>query len=183
VAIKSSKVDIRTVVKRKAMGQLLTLAIFDGWRNHFKGTQSVKTSINEYKWKVLSDTISKYKVKTVLEFGAGLSTILFDSLELLVDSYETSAEYLDEIRSLCSRRIRIQPWDNVNLKILSHYDLALVDGIMPRANQANLAFNHAKLVAIDDFECKSSRGVKIPNNVVRIDDKLTKLAIFIKEND
>jgi hypothetical protein len=106
--------------------------------------------------------------------------MLFDSLRLKVLSFETDFEYLKLITPYCSSDITFVSWDNLSTKIRGRFDLALVDGALPRRRQLELAILTSNIIAIDDYEdeeIKKELSVYL-NNFERIDDMSTVLAIF-----
>lgn len=135
------------------------------------------------RWEELKRVILDQKVKSVLEFGSGVSTLLFNNLGLKVLSIETDVKYIKFVSSICPTGPVFRRWNNKSMPIKGFYDLALVDGNLPRGDQLRLALEHAGIVAIDDFE-KDIRGRLIPKltNYERIDRRNTTLAIFKEKN-
>lgn len=135
--------------------------------------------LHRNKWTELKDTIINYKVKSVLEFGSGVSTLLFENLKLSVTSVETSPDFITFVKSLCKTSVDFRRWDNKTVNLSKHYDLSLVDGILPRAPQLFYAIKHSSIIAVDDFD-RSIRGSLGPvlAPLTRIDSRLTNLAIF-----
>lgn len=88
-------------------------------------------SIWEEDWVMIKKIIDDYSVRTVLEFGAGLSTIIFNELKLdKVITYENDPKWVDATRKL-NHSADIRLWDGEKVDIEGHFDLAFVDG--PRA--------------------------------------------------
>ena len=147
-----------------------------------------KTSDHRYlrpnRWNVLSQTIHDHKVKTILEFGSGISTLLFSSLGLKIDSYETDPDYMAFVALLCypGTNVKFHHWDNVHLNHdLPYYDMALVDGTLPREGQLTLSIKHSNLIAIDDFAGRiENMSLNYLTGYKRIDDSKTIMAIFEK---
>ncbi len=130
------------------------------------------------RWEVMKQVIIDHKVKSVLEFGIGVSTLLFQNLGLKVTSYETDPEYIKFVEKLGVKG-QIFYWDNTTLAIPGHYDLAFVDGILPREPQLILAKSVSNLIAIDDYAGREENLLKkYLTNFKRIDDRNTLLAIF-----
>lgn len=130
------------------------------------------------RWAELRWVIENFDVKTVLEFGAGVSTLLFTSMGCKVDSYETSLEHARMVNANCPGR-PVTLWDNENLVVSKHYDLALVDGIQPRTKQMDIALFHADIVAVDDFRGRiESELIKKVMGCPRLDSQETLMAIF-----
>jgi len=150
-------------------------SLYNYWNKVFAGTRSVRAKLRYDRWMSLYKVIHKYNVSSVLEFGSGISTLLFDRNQLEVDSYETDKAYMDQVKDLCSDFIRFHHWNNKDINIGRSYDLALVDGEVPRNHQLKLAMAHANIVAVDDY-----KGSSLFDKWKRIDDGSTKLAIFKK---
>jgi hypothetical protein len=112
----------------------------------FKGIDTQK-AIKEEDWDLIQSLISKHKIKSVVEFGCGLSTLLYKGLK--VTSYESNLEYLNTVKGLLNG-VNLQHWDNETLKLNGKYDLAVVDGEEPRINQAKLAKDMADIVVVHD---------------------------------
>lgn len=103
------------------------------------------------RWNTLKSVIIKQKVRTVLEFGSGVSTLLMASMGLKVDSYETDKDYIEFMQSILPLgNVQYKWWNNEDELQLGQYDLALIDGILPRLKQLELGITHAKIVALDD---------------------------------
>lgn len=124
------------------------------WENSYKTQkQQLKTDttkvIKEEDWNLIESLILKHKIKSVVEFGCGLSTLLYKGMNLDITSYETDAKYLDEVRGLLDG-VTLQHWDNDCVLNGHKYDLAVVDGESPRINQAKSAKNMANIVVVHD---------------------------------
>jgi len=90
------------------------------------------SSITDLDWEFIKEIIKKYNVKSVLEFGAGLSTLLFNNLGLDVLTYETENRWINKSKENNSK-CNIKQWDGkdqIILKTVSEekFDLAFVDG-------------------------------------------------------
>jgi len=84
-------------------------------------------SLTEGDWKFLRDTIKNNKVNSVLEFGAGLSTLLLNEMSIKVTTYETEQEWIDKTLAL-NPKCDIRLWDGLSLDLKEKYDLVFVDG-------------------------------------------------------
>lgn len=131
------------------------------------------------RWKQLKDLILSKGVKTILEFGSGVSTLLLDQLNIKIHSVETDRSYMRTVQSLCSSNIEFTHWDNEFLQQLRHYDLAIVDGDLPRDRQLIYAIALSDYIAIDDYR-KDEKATFGPLliNYKQVNDKSTPLAIF-----
>ena len=103
-------------------------------------------------WNVLNTLINDHKIKTVVEFGSGLSTVLMQRAGLKVTSFETDGDYLTKLDPLLSNDIDIRLWDNkadINFNG-DKFDLAIIDGALPRTKQAVAAKGISDLVIVHD---------------------------------
>jgi ADP-heptose:LPS heptosyltransferase len=111
-------------------------------------------SITDRDWEFMKGVIEKYKVKTVLEFGAGLSTILMSEKVDKIDTFETMSGWINKIKVLTKPTSTIKLWDGKNIKEkLEQYDLAFVDGPSggeSREFSTKLTSEHANIVIIHD---------------------------------
>ena len=133
------------------------------------------------RWSQIRKLIESQQLKTVLEFGSGISTLLFDNLGLKVLSFETNEGHMKFVKRLCSPKVLFTLWDNKNLHIQGIHDIAFVDGGLPRTDQFRIAAKHSKFLIIDDFATKIKNEL-MPKltNYKRLDDESTILAIFKK---
>ena len=100
------------------------------------------TSIERGDWEFIEGIIDKHNIKTVLEFGCGLSTLLMLDKGLRVVSYETSELWSKKISKL-NPKCDIRMWDGKHLGIKEKYDLAFVDG-PPGAGKSGFPPNSAR---------------------------------------
>lgn len=104
----------------------------------------------EKDWEFILKVIKENNVKTVLEFGAGLSTLLFNDLGVQIVTYEDQQRWLDRTKALRDCDIRL--WDGKDVR-LGKYDLAFVDGPSGgnnREHSVRLAGEHANIVIVHD---------------------------------
>ena len=124
---------------------------YEKFRAKFNTAKSIFVSFCKIDGQLLQRLVRQYNVKTVLEFGSGLSTILFDRLNLIVTSFETDAEYMADVDRMCAGNITFYTWDNQHLPIkLPAVDMAFVDGADPRQRQINLAAESTRVMVIHD---------------------------------
>jgi ADP-heptose:LPS heptosyltransferase len=114
------------------------------------------TSIFEEDWMFMKKIIDDYSVSTVLEFGAGLSTLIMASYGLNVDTYETDQKWIDSVKKINSK-CKIHLWDGSINAVTGHYDMAFVDGpvafgkfILGRQTSTEIASKSADIVLIHD---------------------------------
>ena len=88
-------------------------------------------SITFRDYKFLKEYVESYNIKTILEFGPGLSTVLFNNLSLDIVSYETVEQRKDSLLKQFPF-LKIKIWDGKgNLDEIdkkNHFDLVFVDG-------------------------------------------------------
>lgn len=136
------------------------------------------------RWEQIKEVIVKYEVTSVLEFGSGISTLLFNNLGLKVYSLETDFKHIKFVKSFHPLdNVTFMVWDNKLAPVKNPCDLALVDGDLPRTCQFETAVRYTKIIAVDDFEMdlKSSLLPRLAN-FERIDCQLTSLAIFRRKD-
>ena len=91
-------------------------------------------SVTDRDWIFIKGLFEKYKIKTVLEFGAGLSTLLMGSLADEVHTFETQPGWIKKISDLAnSEKNKFYNWDPTKefkpLSVLpKRFDFAFVDG-------------------------------------------------------
>lgn len=86
-------------------------------------------SLTDRDWAFIKQTIEKYGVRDVLEFGAGLSTLLLnDKLPSNVVTFETKQGWIDKIKQL-NPNATIILWDGItHTDPVGGWDLVFVDG-------------------------------------------------------
>lgn len=95
-------------------------------------------------WRFIRDTISKYGVKSVVEFGVGLSSLLMSEIVPVV-SYETKESWAKEIdsrRHNGTNQLAIAMWDGLEPPLIEQrgpFDMAFVDG--PQGNKQGREFS------------------------------------------
>jgi ADP-heptose:LPS heptosyltransferase len=94
------------------------------------GFQWGSGSVTDRDWMYMKDIIKENNVKTVLEFGAGLSTLLMGSMVKHIDTFETMPGWIKKIQPKANPNFHsFFTWDGKTAKIPSkHYDMAFVDG-------------------------------------------------------
>lgn len=114
------------------------------------------TAITDLDWKFIEAVLEQYDVKTMLEFGSGLSTLLMQEVVDKIVSYETEQEAREEIRELLGENVTLQMWDGVNAPEISGgpvFDCAFVDGPFGgefREHSFKYAAKYADLVLVHD---------------------------------
>lgn len=79
-------------------------------------------------WDLLKLCIEKHHVKTCVEFGCGLSTMLMDAIGVQVTAFEDRLDYIHPLFKLLNQSAIVLYDDIFNLKIDSCYDMAFIDG-------------------------------------------------------
>ncbi len=147
------------------------------WQREFGKTEKVRYKLGYIRWLYLEKTLKQFRIKTILEFGCGLSTLLFSNAGCDVESYETDPEYIKKVFPLVQTGVMIMEWDNKYLNLGDdRFDMAFVDGILPRIPQIELAKEHSNIVVIDDY----TRPIKIMKDWIRIDDGKRFIGVFVK---
>jgi ADP-heptose:LPS heptosyltransferase len=86
-------------------------------------------AITDRDWLFMKDLIKKQNIKTILEFGTGLSTLLFQTQADKVISYETNKGWIHKIKSFCSDKVEHRIWDGKTInESIPNVDLVFVDG-------------------------------------------------------
>lgn len=108
-------------------------------------------SIREPDWDVIKEAIIKYKVKSVVEFGPGLSTVLMTPLVNTIVGFETNQDYIDRLLAeLPDANVRL--WDGKDAEV-PEADMVFVDGPAGGQNREHsfrLAAASADLVIVHD---------------------------------
>lgn len=88
-------------------------------------------SITDKDWDYIKAILKEEGVKNILEFGSGLSTLLFNSIGLKVISYETRTEDIEKLKAL-GKDLDIRHWDGKGITLKESekdsIDLVFVDG-------------------------------------------------------
>lgn len=90
-------------------------------------------AISQGDWHFIQRIIEKHKIKTILEFGAGLSTLLMSEIASVL-SFETNKKHGENIIKLANekkdaRSLAVVLWDGKRTDIVSSkYDLVFIDG-------------------------------------------------------
>ena len=122
--------------------------------------------ILEEDWIFMQEIIAKHNVRNVLEFGSGLSTILFEQLGVKIVSYETSTSYANNVRTILPG-IDVRMWDgktiigDIDNPPPAQFDLVFVDGPAGPENREDairLAAKFGKMVIIHDGWCAPEKA-------------------------
>ena len=95
-------------------------------------------SISEEDWEEIAELLSQHNIKSVLEFGGGLSTKRYCNRGLKVVCLETNLRWAEIVAENCPSATVIR-WDNKefpkNRVGNGLFDLVFIDGADPRENQ------------------------------------------------
>lgn len=119
-------------------------------------------SITDRDWIFIKDIFKEYNVKSVLEFGAGLSTLLMGTLVDKVTTLETMDGWIKKISEFADpKKHTIKKWDGKNIHLIEKkYDFAFVDGPSggeTREWSTKYASEHSDLIIIHDAGRKPER--------------------------
>ena len=112
--------------------------------------------ITDMDWEFLRKTCDQYDVKTVMEFGPGLSSFLLTDRGMGVVSFETRDNWMESlIGKGASDKFDLHAWNGkvLNLGDDVHFDLAIVDGPPggpSREMSTKIASERADIVLVHD---------------------------------
>jgi len=81
--------------------------------------------ITKKDWGFIDKIIKEYKIKTMVEFGSGISTLLLDEKVKMI-SYETDDVYAYAMNQI--REFDIRLWDGKTIDLKEKFDLVFIDG-------------------------------------------------------
>lgn len=144
------------------------------WARKFKDSEFLRFKIGFVRWTYIEQALKTFKIKTVLEFGSGLSTILFERCDCLVESYETSRDYINSIQHMTKCKIR--QWDGKSIiPLYPTYDLTFIDGTLPREPQIKIGTKYSNVIIVDD-----AKPIREIDGFVRVDDAKRLIGIFVR---
>lgn len=110
-------------------------------------------ALTERDWEFIKKTMKDNNVKSVLEFGGGLSTLLFNDLPIVKTiTYEDKQGWIDKLNKL-KPNLDIRLWDGKTNGIEGIFDMSFVDGPagdMSREMSTKIASEKARIVVIHD---------------------------------
>jgi ADP-heptose:LPS heptosyltransferase len=127
----------------------------DKWGFKFGGG-----SITDRDWMFMKETVEKYKVKKVLEFGAGLSSLLLGTITDQVITYETTPGWIKKISQFKSDKNIILQWNGKQIPSVDKFDMVFVDGPSGGVNRewsTKYASELSDLVIVHDAGRKEER--------------------------
>lgn len=118
-------------------------------------------SITDRDWTFMEKILKDNKVKTILEFGVGLSSLLMASVVDKVVSYETTPGWIKKIQKIAPKNLTVRTWDGKSIEhSISKFDMAFVDGPAGGENRewsTKIASEHANIVMVHDAGRKPER--------------------------
>jgi ADP-heptose:LPS heptosyltransferase len=126
------------------------------------GFQWGGSNMTDRDWIFIKGILEEYKIKSILDFGAGLSTLLMGLIADKVITLESNNEWIQKMINLADpKKHLIKHWDGktVPLETLSDYkypdkyDFAFVDGPVGGENRewsTKYASEHADLIIVHD---------------------------------
>jgi len=78
-------------------------------------------------WRFLKRIIKDENIKTVCEFGSGLSSLLLSTI-VDVESWEIDEGWIEKMKRYSDFNTNIKKWDGKDFPLGNHYDLVFVDG-------------------------------------------------------
>ena len=130
------------------------------------GGPTFGSSLTDKDWAGIFRIIREKNVKSVLEFGSGLSTLLFSEMDFgEFVSYETEDEWIGKVSEAALSPLKILKWDGMTPPSdLGHYDLAFVDGPgegFQRKISTETAAKHSPIVIVHDCDREWERKWQI----------------------
>jgi ADP-heptose:LPS heptosyltransferase len=104
-------------------------------------------------WMFMKEAIKKYKVKKILEFGAGLSSLLFGTVADQIITYETMPGWIKKVEPFKTTKNTFLLWDGKTIPSVDKFDMVFVDGPSGGENRQwsiKYASERADLVIVHD---------------------------------
>jgi hypothetical protein len=144
----------KNIVKEANVHQVPKTAVIDNAPAKQFGMEWGGGSITDRDWDFLKKVAEKYEVKTLLEFGAGLSTLLFSDIVESSITYETHDGWIKKIKEMSADNSEIRKWDGLKVEEeLPQFDMCFVDGPAgggTREFSTKIASEHAKIIVVHD---------------------------------
>lgn len=117
-------------------------------------------SLTDRDWAFIKSVIDQYTVRAILEFGAGLSTLLLNDLGITVLTFETNEGWINKINKI-NPKCAIQLWDGKHFESqFTGVDMAFVDGPagdIGREESTRISAKVAQVVIVHDAGRKWAR--------------------------
>jgi hypothetical protein len=121
-------------------------------------------------WLFVEKYLKEYKVRSVIEYGCGLSTELLNNMGLKVVSLETIPEWAEKCYK-CGFDVRL--CDYRAFPVMEHFDFAFIDGPGPRG---------CKLIKMSPERTKSVEHAMIHADILYMHDYNLKQFEVIEKN-
>jgi hypothetical protein len=106
-------------------------------------------AISQKDWHFIKEVIEELKPKRILEFGAGLSSLLMSELVETV-SYETNPDYIELIHGKqIENQLFLKKWNGEDVLLDRDYDMAFVDG-PPGEGTGGIGRQHSLRIAAEN---------------------------------
>jgi len=108
------------------------------------------TAITRPDWEFIEATIDEFKIKTVLEFGAGLSTLLMNEKGLKTFTYEIDDKVIEAVKLYLKNPelAEFSTWDRKEIGEHEKFDMAFVDAPAGGENREWSTMHCARLADI-----------------------------------
>ena len=117
-------------------------------------------SLTREDWAFLEKSIRENDVKSVLEFGAGFSTVLLNRAGVKVVTYETNQAWIDKVKRI-EPKCDVRPWDGVSSFDPGVFDMSFVDGPAGGRNReisTRIASGSCRVVMVHDANREHERN-------------------------
>lgn len=90
-------------------------------------------SISEFDWMFILIQLELYRVKSVVEFGSGVSTVLFADVCKRIVSYEKEVKWHSKVNRILTdtglwKKAEVNLWNGSNGVEMGRYDMVFIDG-------------------------------------------------------
>jgi hypothetical protein len=127
-------------------------------------------SIYKKDWMIIKKFLHDYKIKTVLEYGVGLSTELMQLDNINVVSIETWDWWAEICKKAIGNEIIVIKGKEVLPDLNRSFDLAFVDGPKGDRTASILhAKRHSQVIYLHDMPTSRQREVNLLNDWIKID--------------
>jgi len=135
--------------------------IIDMTKVYFPTERPKDSMITYTDWRLLWQSICDHSVKSMVEFGPGLSTEILDRLGIKLTSYETKESLLAKYKEQMPN-VDFVLWDGKHtIDINGQYDMAFIDGPFGGENREfsykSVAESGVKIVACHDSNRKADK--------------------------
>jgi len=129
--------------------------------------------IRQNDWEDILTIFHAEKPVSIVEFGAGISTVLFYDYGLHLVCFESIQRWINEVHAM-RPEIIIEKWDNRNIPVKwksQSFDIAFIDGVAPRDSQILTAKQLTdKIIIHDGFHAGPWKIAKFVDDQDILDD-------------